>query len=222
MRRLPAIVASVASLSLLAACTKKRTYDDAPIAREDRKKKSAEPPETFDVDAICGQLVDLSGAAIDATQKPDLREMCRKGLIALEKDRPGEFVCRCTCIRSAGDLSAVERCERYCIADDPERVCAHVVGVLQDTNDAGGIEHSTHECVGDLKKLHDSDLPRWSCSVRCLVSATSKEDTFACASRCKATSSSSGESKPPAVGAGDAGSDGDPGKPWAIEGLGGG
>lgn len=193
--------AFLAWLALLPACEKKPKYDDGPIARDDRKKKSAEPKETFDVEAICTQLVDLPGPSIEAALKPDLREMCRKGLTALEKDRPEEYACRCTCIRSAGDLMAVERCERFCIADDPERVCDHVVGVEQETNDAGGLDAAHQDCIAALNRLHTTDLARWSCTVRCLVAATAKEDALACSTKCAASGTK------PVAPKGDAGAD---------------
>jgi len=98
-------------------------------------------------------------------------------------------------------LLAVERCSRYCVADDPERVCDHVVGVDQDTNDAGGIATAHHDCVVALKKLHDADLGRWSCTVRCMVGATGKGETTACVEKCGGKKSTTGDA---GVDAGDA------------------
>lgn len=181
------LVLSLLGAASAAACEKKPTYDDAPIARNDRKKKAAEPPETFDVEKLCTQLVDLPSAGIDATQKSDLREMCRTSLAGVQKAHPDEYACRCRCIRSAGDVFAVERCTRYCSAEDPERVCDHVVGVENDTNDAGVYDDAHDECVKGLKKLHETDMARWSCTVRCLVAATAKDDALACNPRCSGT-----------------------------------
>ena len=182
-----ASVLSVLSLlSLLSAtgCEKKRTYDDAPIARDDRKKKAHEPPETFDLEKICASLVDLPSAGVDATQKSDLREMCRSSLVSLQKAHPDEYACRCKCIQAAGDLFAVERCTRYCSAEDPERVCDHVVGVENDSSDAGVVADAHDQCVKELKRLHEKDPARWTCTVRCLVGATAKDDALACNAKC--------------------------------------
>ena len=175
---------AITAAALVAACDKKPTYDDAPIARPDRKKKDPEPPETFDVEKICAQLVDLPGAGVDAAQKSDLREMCRNGLVALQKRDPDEYACRCHCIGAAGDLLAVERCTRYCGAEDPKHVCDHVVGVEQETNDGGVLDQAHDDCVKSLQKLQHDDVARWSCTVRCLVAATAKDDALACNAKC--------------------------------------
>jgi hypothetical protein len=166
------------------ACQKKPKYDDVPIARDDRKKKSPEPPETFDVEAICAQLVDLPGAGIESSQKSDLRKACLDGLAAVQKSSPNEYACRCRCIRGAGDLFAVERCTRFCDADDVQRVCDHVVGVESDTNDASVFDDAHDECVKGLKKLRADDPARWTCTLRCLVTATAKDDALACNGKC--------------------------------------
>jgi hypothetical protein len=188
MPRRALFVACVLSLASTAACEKKPTYDDAPITAPVRKKKSPEPPEFFDIETLCAQLIDLPGAGIGAEQKSDLREACRKNLADVKKSHPDEFACRCRCIGGAGDLLAVERCTRYCDAEDPERVCDHVVGVKSDTNDAGTFEAAHDDCVKGLKKLRADDPARWTCTVRCLVTATAKPDALACDTKCGAPS----------------------------------
>jgi hypothetical protein len=186
MLRRASILASVVAMLTTSACEKKPTYDDAPIARGDRTKKSAEPPETFDDEAICAQLVDLPGGVIETSLKPDLRAMCRKGLKSVQTDHPAEYACRCHCIQAAGDIFAVERCTRFCSAEDVQRVCDHVVGVENDTNDGGVLDSAHDDCVAALKKLHEGDVARWSCTVRCLVAATAKDDALACNAKCGA------------------------------------
>jgi hypothetical protein len=186
-----ACVLSLAStVASLVACKEKPVYDDAPITAPVRKKKSPEPPEFFDIETLCAQLIDLPGAGIGPEQKSDLREACRHNLADVKKSHPDEFACRCRCIGGAGDLLAVERCTRYCDAEDPERVCDHVVGVENDTNDAGTLEGAHDDCVKALKKLHADDPARWTCTVRCLVGATAKPDALACNVKCGAASTS--------------------------------
>lgn len=208
MRRLLLVVSlsALASFTLsLAACEQKPKYDDAPIARDDRKKKAPEPPETFDRDAICSQLVDLPGPAVDAPLRPELREMCRTSLGALQSSRPDDYACRCRCIKGAGDLFAVERCVRFCSADDPKRVCEHFLGVEETTNDAGVLDDKRDACVEKLKRLHDKDLSVWSCTVRCYVGATSKEDGAACDSKCSSGGVGAPSAKPIDAGAPETG-----------------
>jgi hypothetical protein len=186
-------------------CKEKPTYDDAPIGRIDRKKKVPEPPETFEVEKICASLVDLPSAGVDPTQKSDLREMCRSTLVDLQKTHPDEYACRCKCIQAAGDLFAVERCTRYCSAEDPDRVCDHVVGVENDSGDAGVLADAHDACVKDLKKLHEKDPARWTCTVRCLVGATAKDDALACNGKCgggPAAGDAGAEAGPTKTGAG--------------------
>ena len=189
---LSSFVAAAIGALAVGACNHEPKYDDEPIARDDRKKKSPEPPETFDLDALCKQLVDLVGTAIDPAEQPDLLLMCRNGLAAVRKDRPDEYACRCRCIRDAGDLTHVEKCERYCIAEDASRVCDHVVGVENDTNDAGVLDDAHKSCVRALEELHDEDRSRWFCTVRCLVTSTAKLDALACNAKCGGTLSDAG------------------------------
>ncbi|GAC1562839.1 MAG: hypothetical protein NVS3B10_20020 [Polyangiales bacterium] len=185
------LLAQIATLTLLLAplattpgCERKPIYDDAPIARADRKKKQPEPKETFDLEKICAQLVDLPGPDLASEVKPELRDTCRKGLSAMESTRPEEYLCRCHCIRSAGDILAVERCSLHCGIDDPERVCDHAAPVEEKSGEAGLLDDAHRQCVKDLQHLREVEPTRWACKSRCLLDAPDKDEALGCEAAC--------------------------------------
>lgn len=182
-----ALAAALVVCALEPACRKAPTYDDAPIAREDRPRatKKDEPKVDYDRDEVCKRLAERTDTkSLPEDEQAELRELCLSSLKALEgRDRKG-FDCRCKCILAAPDIGAIELCQRRCVLGRIEEVCRHAVGSQEKSNDGGVVDDAQKACVEKLERLQKKDEARFDCTQRCLLLANGKDESLLCDDRC--------------------------------------
>lgn len=184
----PASVATlIVAAALAPACRKGPTYDDSPIARDDRPRatKKDEPKVDYDREEICKRLAKVTGTkALPEDEEAAHRELCLQSLEALEGRDRKEYDCRCKCVVAAPDVGAIELCQRRCALDSIEEVCRHAVGSQEKSNDGGVVDEAQKTCVEKLERLQKKDEPRFDCTTRCLMLADGKDESLLCDDRC--------------------------------------
>jgi hypothetical protein len=209
-RRLAAIGPLVCALlgALAPACRKGPTYDDAPIARDDRPKaiKKAEPKVDYDREDVCKRLASKTDAkSLPEDEAASLRELCLSSLAALKGRDRKEYDCRSKCIMSAPDIGAIELCQRRCWLDRIDDICRHAVGSQEKSNDGGVVDDAQKACVEKLERMQKKDPARFDCTQRCLLVENGKDESLLCDDRC--------DPKNAGKSFGDAGSDADVDEP---------